>query len=419
MGFSQAPFRAAKTVQPGTFAWMLQNAKDMGGKIKPTFLEKLGYSAQVNPKTTVAVEGTSLLGSSVAGGLSEKASPGDNFSRLLSEIAGGTLGPSLYMGFIPALQTGIKNFSKQMSASGREDIVGKQLKKIIDDCSEFNQKLKLLRICGTGDATMNKQLKEMLTYAGKRDVAEKFEMITNGILLNEELISVISKSLTRIIISIEGLNDEEYFYRIFKKIWKANGGEFSGNLDTTYIQDSNWKVLYRHNSRPLSEIIRDVNKYSLNLMARNTMLTILAEDSDLLILESSVNKYVNSWFEKKSLPHNGMILQNGAGLSRKSILTSEQLLLLMEKIYHNPLMPEMLSSFPISGVDGTLKRRMNYSTFRKSAHFKTGSMRNVNAIAGFLLDKNKEMKIFIFIMNDLTAKDSHRLQEALITQAFK
>jgi D-alanyl-D-alanine carboxypeptidase len=46
-------------------------------------------------------------------------------------------------------------------------------------------------------------------------------------------------------------------------------------------------------------------------------------------------------------------------------------------------------------------------------------MKNVNAIAGFLLDKNKEMKIFIFIMNDLAAKDSHRLQEALIAQAFK
>ena len=220
-------------------------------------------------------------------------------------------------------------------------------------------------------------------------------------------------------INLSVLNDEEYFYRIFKKTWKANGGEFSGNLDTTYIQDSNWKVLYRHNSRPLSEIIRDVNKYSLNLMARNAMLTILAEDSDLLVLESSVNKYVNTWFEKNDLPHNGLFLQNGAGLSRNSVLTSEQLLLLMEKIYHDPLMPEMLSSFPISGVDGTLKRRMNYSTFRKSAHFKTGSMKNVNAIAGFLLDKNKEMKIFIFIMNDLTAKDSHRLQEALIAQAFK
>ena len=220
-------------------------------------------------------------------------------------------------------------------------------------------------------------------------------------------------------INLTVLNDEEYFYRIFKQTWNANGGKFSGNLQLTYIKDANRKVLYSHNSKPLSEIIRDVNKYSLNLMARNTMLTIVAEDSDLLVLESSVNKYVNRWFDKNSLLHNGLFIENGAGLSRNSALTSEQLLLFMEKIYHNPLMPEMLSSLPISGVDGTLRRRMNYSSFKNSGHFKTGSMRNVNAIAGFLLDKNKEMKIFIFIMNDLTAKDSHRLQEALITQAFK
>ena len=48
--------------------------------------------------------------------------------------------------------------------------------KIIDDCSEFDQKLKLLRICGTGDATMNKQLKDMLSYAGKKDIAEKLQV---------------------------------------------------------------------------------------------------------------------------------------------------------------------------------------------------------------------------------------------------
>ena len=220
-------------------------------------------------------------------------------------------------------------------------------------------------------------------------------------------------------INLSVLNDDEYFYKIFNKTWNANGGEFNGNLDITYIQDTDWKILYVYNSKPLSEIVRDINKYSLNLMARNTMLTILAKDSDLLVLESSVNKYVNSWFKKNNLPHDGLFIENGAGLSRDSVLNSEQLLLLMEKLYHDPLMPEMLSSFPISGVDGTLKRRMNYSSFKKSAHFKTGSMKNVNAIAGFLLDKNKEMKIFIFIMNDLTAKDSHRLQEALIAQAFK
>ena len=220
-------------------------------------------------------------------------------------------------------------------------------------------------------------------------------------------------------INLSVLNDNEYFYKIFKNTWNANGGEFQGDLDVTFIQDAKWKVLYSHTSRPLSEIIRDTNKYSLNLLARNTMLTVLAEASDLLVLESSVNEYVQSWLKKNGLPQDGLLFENGAGLSRNSVLTSEQLLLLMEKIYHDPLMPEMLASLPISGIDGTLKRRMNYSSFKNSAHFKTGSMKNVNAIAGYLLDSNKEMKIFIFIMNDLTAKDSHKLQEALITEAFK
>ena len=220
-------------------------------------------------------------------------------------------------------------------------------------------------------------------------------------------------------INLSVLDDKKYFYNIFKDRWNANGGDFSGDLDVTFIKGTDWKVLHSHISKPLSEVIRDTNKYSLNLLARNTMLTVLAEDSDLLVLESSVNKYVQKWLKKNNLPYKGLFFENGAGLSRNSVLTSEQLLLLMEKIYYDPLMPEMLSSFPISGVDGTLKRRMNYSSFKKSAHFKTGSMKNVNAIAGFLLDKNKEMKIFIFIMNDLAAKDSHRLQEALITQAFK
>jgi len=220
-------------------------------------------------------------------------------------------------------------------------------------------------------------------------------------------------------LDLSALEENEYFYRIFKKLWNANGGEFNGNLEVSYIDQSDSELLYSHISRPLSEIVRDINKYSLNLMARNTMLTVLAEDTDSLVLETSLNEYVHQWFEKKDLIHKGLFFENGAGLSRKSFLTSEQLLLVMEKIYHDPLMPEILASFPISGIDGTLKRRMHYSSFKKSAHFKTGSMRNVNSIAGFLLDKNKNMKIFIFIINDEKAKESQNFQEALISEAFK
>ncbi len=53
----------------------------------------------------------------------------------------------------------------------------------------------------------------------------------------------------------------------------------------------------------------------------------------------------------------------------------------MEKIYNDPMMPEVISSFPIIGTDGTLKKRMRHSPARGNGHFKTGSLRDVNAIA--------------------------------------
>jgi len=136
IGFSQAPFRATQTVQPGTFAWMKQNAKDMGDKISPTFLEKLGYSAQVNPKTTLVTEGTSVVGASIAGGLSEKSRPGDSFNRLIAEVLGGTAGPAAYMALIPAVKSGSKNLFNYFSASGRQDIAGTQLRRIIEESGE-------------------------------------------------------------------------------------------------------------------------------------------------------------------------------------------------------------------------------------------------------------------------------------------
>ena len=88
--------------------------------------------------------------------------------------------------------------------------------------------------------------------------------------------------------------------------------------------------------------------------------------------------------------------------------------MILKNIYYDPMMPEMISSFPIAGIDGTLKKRMTSSSMKMNGHFKTGSMNNVSAIAGFFLNKDKEMNIFIFMMNGKKANESQKLQEALI-----
>ena len=62
---------------------------------------------------------------------------------------------------------------------------------------------------------------------------------------------------------------------------------------------------------------------------------------------------------------------------------------------------------------------MPFSKVKKNGHFKTGSLKNVSAIAGYLVDKNKNKKILIFLMNDKEANKSYNFQEELINLAFE
>jgi serine-type D-Ala-D-Ala carboxypeptidase/endopeptidase (penicillin-binding protein 4) len=217
-------------------------------------------------------------------------------------------------------------------------------------------------------------------------------------------------------IDLAMLDSQYYFYQIFKQKWIENGGWFDG--DYKVISDTsaekNRKLLASHYSDPLSSLIRDTNKYSLNLMARNLMLTIVAEKYLIQPREEMVNSYINNWLLTHGLDADGLFIDNGAGLSRNIKISVKQFLMILKNIYYDPMMPEMISSFPIAGIDGTLKKRMRSSSMKMNGHFKTGSMNNVSAIAGFFLNKDKEMNIFIFMMNGKKANESQKLQEALI-----
>lgn len=83
-------------------------------------------------------------------------------------------------------------------------------KKIIDDISDFPNKVKLLRICGNGEPLTNKDVIPMLKYAKEKNVSERIELISNGILLTDEMVKFLPQYADRIIISIEGLSEDDY-----------------------------------------------------------------------------------------------------------------------------------------------------------------------------------------------------------------
>jgi len=118
-------------------------------------------------------------------------------------------------------------------------------KKLIDDLSVFPDKIELLRFCGTGDSLMNKNILEILQYAKEQKVAKRMELITNGILLTDDLIKNLPRFLDRIIISIEGLSSEEY-QRITRT--NINFQNLLNNLSTLYIHKGRCMIHIKANN---------------------------------------------------------------------------------------------------------------------------------------------------------------------------
>ena len=82
-----------------------------------------------------------------------------------------------------------------------------------------------------------------------------------------------------------------------------------------------------------------------------------------------------------------------------------------------PVMPELMSSLPISGVDGTLRRNRSRST--GAAHLKTGSLRDVTAIAGYVLGASGKRYVLVAIANHPNAAAARPAMDALIEWAAR
>jgi D-alanyl-D-alanine carboxypeptidase/D-alanyl-D-alanine-endopeptidase (penicillin-binding protein 4) len=222
-----------------------------------------------------------------------------------------------------------------------------------------------------------------------------------------------SKDIDLSILSANRLSKE-----LFEKLWKMHGGIIEGDFKNTYQKDVNTYKLYEHQSRPLGLVVRDINKYSQNLIARNLLLTILAENNGIPITENEAGRFVKEFLIKQKLKLDSLEMDNGAGLSRNAKINAEDLTFLLEKAYSGLYMPEFVSSLPNIGIDGTLKNRGKKLSVAKHAYLKTGSIQNVSAIAGYIFDKNNDIKVFVFMANDPKANESSKIQDDLIEWAY-
>ncbi len=212
--------------------------------------------------------------------------------------------------------------------------------------------------------------------------------------------------------------DSAYTYHLFRKLWQQLGGTLQGSLQLA-ATPVNATRLMQQDSSTLADIIRRINKYSNNLMARQLFLTIAAEREGAPATEGNGDRAIRSWLASRGLNFPELVLENGAGLSRVERISAQHLGALLMDAYASPVMPELMSSLPIFAVDGTTERRSKTNLAQGRAHLKTGSLDGARAMAGYLLDQSGKRWIVVFMVNHPRAGLTKAAQDALLDWVYQ
>lgn len=167
----------------------------------------------------------------------------------------------------------------------------------------------------------------------------------------------------------------DYAYGKFRTMWTQSGGAIDGAMRVAPLP-AGAALLYAHDSLPLAEIIRLVNKFSNNVMARHLLLTLGAEKFGPPASARSGRNAVRLWLANRGVEIPGFVLENGAGLSRTERVTVLGLAEVLNLAWRSPFMPEFAASLPLAATDGTLSTRFGAAGMQGRLRLKTGSGSN-------------------------------------------
>ncbi|MGH8583890.1 MAG: D-alanyl-D-alanine carboxypeptidase/D-alanyl-D-alanine endopeptidase [Gammaproteobacteria bacterium] len=213
------------------------------------------------------------------------------------------------------------------------------------------------------------------------------------------------------------LGHAQYVFGVFQQVWNELGGQLKGGLRVAPVPRGA-RLVMTARSPPLPEVLRDINKFSNNVMARQLFLTLGTLDGAPSTLGKS-QAVVQRWFGGLGLDARHLIIDNGSGLSRTERISARQLGRLLVHADRSPLMPELVSTLPIAAVDGTLWRRFRRTPLAGRAHLKTGSLSGVKAIGGYVHNRYGRRVVVVCIANDARAAASTAIQDALLQWAYE
>ena len=205
-----------------------------------------------------------------------------------------------------------------------------------------------------------------------------------------------------------------YSLRAIGGMWAEMGGRVGGQMREGRVP-AGLKPAFEFGSPPLAEVIRDINKYSNNVMAQQVFLTIGLTQKNRGTFEASRSALGQWWRDRIGTGEAQPVFENGSGLSRDERISAAALGKMLQVAWRSPVMPELMSSLPASGVDGTLKKRALRSG--GAAHLKTGTLRDASGVAGYVHGASGRRYVLVAIANGENAGATRAAFDALVDWA--
>jgi D-alanyl-D-alanine carboxypeptidase/D-alanyl-D-alanine-endopeptidase (penicillin-binding protein 4) len=201
--------------------------------------------------------------------------------------------------------------------------------------------------------------------------------------------------------------------RTLQGIWQGLGGQLDGQVREGAVP-AGLAPLFAGISPPLAEVVRDINKFSNNVMAQQLFLTLSRDARGVGSFEGS-REVLSQWWTARFGAADLPTVYNGAGLSRAGRITVRGMGRMLQAAWASPLMPDLAASLPIYGVDGTLRRAVGAPA--GIAHLKTGSLRDVGSMAGYVDGASGRRYVLVAVINHPHAAAARPALDALVEWA--
>jgi D-alanyl-D-alanine carboxypeptidase/D-alanyl-D-alanine-endopeptidase (penicillin-binding protein 4) len=216
------------------------------------------------------------------------------------------------------------------------------------------------------------------------------------------------------------MDPQRHLSGAFEALWRELGGHVQEGFVKSGERPKGAQLFHAMESLPLGETIRGMNKFSNNLMSRLLFLTLGAERYGAPGSPAKGRRAIADWLRTRNLTSRDFFVDNGAGLSRRAHISAHTFGRLLLAAYRSPVMPEFMASLPVAGVDGTMRRRLRSGPLVGRAHIKTGSLNNVSAMAGYVLDRDsRRWAVVLMINHPGVSWQGKVVQDALLSWVYR